>query len=91
MPISKRQAQDIASKLCAEIKNGRKHEIAIIRHNGYQVASYGIRRSSRDKSHDFIPNQLHISGPQTADLARCSLDRDGYFALLAAKGILPSN
>lgn len=89
MIISKREAEFIAQKLDAEIKNGRRHQIVTVRYNGRHVASYGIQRGSGEKSHSYIPAQLHVSKQQATALAQCSLDKDTYFSILRNKGVIP--
>jgi hypothetical protein len=53
------------------------------------VASYGIRRSSHEVSHDYISRQLFITTRQAIDLARCPLGRDDYFEILRLHHRLP--
>ena len=85
--ISKR-CKKIARKLNAETKRGSKHLRVNIRCKGKLVATYGISHSSRDKGHNYIPRQLHLTKMQTLDLAKCTLDKDEYFNTLREKGLL---
>lgn len=73
----------------AEIQSRRKHDMAIVRYDGRIVARYGIRRARQEMGHDHIPRQLHVSRQRALALARCSLDRDGYFTILSEQGLLP--
>jgi hypothetical protein len=84
------EAQQIADKLSAEIEEGRKHTQAIVRWQGKIVGKYGIRRGSRETSHDFIPRQLSITFREALNLARCPLSREEYFELLRSRGKLLS-
>lgn len=87
--ISKSDAERIAHKLGACIKTGKKHRIAIVRHEGKIVARYGIRHASRkDTGHDFIPKELGITPRDTKRLSDCTLDRNSYFAILSSRGLL---
>jgi len=86
--ITQRDAYAIAKKLGAIIRPGRRHEIAEVIYQGKYVASFGIRRGSRQESHSYIPRQLYISRKQADDLAACPLSADEYFAILVGKGIL---
>jgi hypothetical protein len=86
--LTQKEAIAVAKKLHAEILHGSDHDQAIIRFNGRIVARYGIRRSSKDVGHDFMPQQLFISLRQTFDLARCPLSREAYFDILRSKGML---
>ena len=88
MPLTQHDARAIATKLKAEIQKNRKHDQAIVRYDGRIVARYGIRRASQEVGHGYIPGQLHISRQQALALAQCSLDRDGYFALLREQDLL---
>ena len=86
--LTSREAQQIASKLEAEIKEGRGHARALIRWQGRIVASYGIRRGSRETSHDYVPKQIFLTFRETLDLARCPLTKEGYFEILRQRGKL---
>lgn len=90
MPFTRQDARAIAKKLGAEVQTKhKKHDMAIVRYHGRIVARYGIRRASGEVGHDHIPHQLYISRQQALALARCSLDRDGYFVVLREQGLLP--
>ena len=87
--LTSKEAEQIAAKLNAEVKEGRGHTRVLVRWQGRLVASYGIRRGSRETSHDYIPRQIFLSFRQTLDLARCPLTRDQYFEILRSSGKLP--
>ena len=89
MSLTAREAHSIARKLDAEVRDGGKHPSVIIKYEGLFVARYGIRHSSYEKGHDYIPRQLHVSRKQAVDLAQCSLGKDAYFAILQKKGLIP--
>lgn len=86
--LTSREAEQIASKLEAEVKEGRGHARALIRWQGRIVASYGIRRGSRETSHDYIPKQIFLTFRETLDLARCPLTKEGYFEIVRQRGKL---
>lgn len=86
--ITQTHAWEIARKLSASIRRGRKHDIAEINHEGKRVGQFGIRRGSRDQSHSYVPKQLYISLAQTEDLAACPMSAEKYFKVLAEKGLL---
>ncbi len=89
MTITKRDAERIAKKLDAQIKNGTGHQRVTVWYQNQVVASYGITYgSNRDSGHGHIPRQLNISTHETKNLATCTLDRDSYFALLRQKSLL---
>ena len=86
--LTSKEAESIAKKLEAEIIPGRRHPKVIVRWQGTIVAQYGIRRGSRDVSHNYIPNQLFISFREALDLARCPRTKEWYFNALRSKGKL---
>jgi len=86
--LTSKEAEQIAAKLEAEIKEGRGHARALIRWQGRIVASYGIRRGSRETSHDYVPKQIFLTFRETLDLARCPLTKEGYFEILRQRGKL---
>ena len=83
------EAERIAMKLNAESEERRGHKIAYVRWQGKFIASYGIRRASKEVGHDYIPRQLFITMREALNLARCPLSRDEYFNLLRTRGKLP--
>jgi hypothetical protein len=87
--LTSKEAEEIATKLNAEIQEGRGHKRVLIRWQGRVVASYGIRRGSRETSHDYIPRQIFLTFRETLDLARCPLSSSQYFELLRSRGRLP--
>jgi hypothetical protein len=86
--LTEREAEQIAKKLDAELKDGRKHIRATIRWNGKCIASFGIRRGT-NLGHDFIPKQIFVSARQALDLAKCPLSKQGYFEILGEHQKLP--
>lgn len=89
MFFSKRDARKIANKLDADVEKTRsKHEFVKIRYDGKVVASYGISRNSRDKGHDYIPRQLHISNTQAKGLSDCTFSKEDFFDVLREKGFI---
>lgn len=84
MDFSQKDAIKIAKKLGANFRK-RKHNRAVIRHEGKLVASYGISNNSRDRGHDYIPKQLDLTKDQTRDLADCKFSAEDYFETLREK------
>jgi hypothetical protein len=83
-------AERIAIKLGAKSEEGRRHGHVYITYKGKDVATYGIRRSSHEVGHDYIPRQIFITMRQAMDLARCPMSADQYFDILKMHGHLPS-
>lgn len=81
----------IARKLIAERVEGRGHARVYVKWNGSVVASYGIRRGSRELPHDYISRQIFVTIRQALDLARCPMSRDEYFDVLRMHGHLPED
>jgi len=86
--IGKREAEDIAKKVRADRRAGRKHDVILVRHGGKLVAQYGIRRGSGNPGHGYVAKQLHVSAQQARDLAKCPMSADQYFKVLTDKGLL---
>ena len=82
-------AKKIAKKLKAEIQPGRKHDLVVFRYGGVRVGQFGISRSSKQQSHDYIPRQLYITAKQCREFLDCSLTLDAYVEILAGKHLLP--
>ena len=86
--IQKREAEEIAAKLRAELVEGSNHTLATVKYNGVLIVTFGIRRG-RKSGHGHIPRQLHINEARAIELARCPLTRDAYFDLLRKQGVIP--
>ena len=87
--ITKRLALAIAKKLDADMKEGRRHVIAVVSHEGKQVASFGIRRGSRpDASHDHVPQQVYLRPRDAKLLGLCPMSLDDWLEVLRAKGLI---
>jgi hypothetical protein len=86
--IDKRDAENIAKKLGAKRRQGRKHEQVLVWHDEKLVARYGIRRGSGNPGHAHVAKELHISAPQARELADCPMSTERYFEILAEKGLL---
>lgn len=78
----------IAKKLKVDPVPGREHDLVIFRHEGKRIGGFGIQRSSKDKPHDYIPRQLHLTKKQCEDFIDCSLSLESYIDLLKGKGLL---
>ena len=86
--IDKQDAENIATKLGAKRRLGRKHEQILVCYDEKVVARYGIRRGSGNPRHAYVPRELHISAQQAHDLADCPMTAERYFEILAEKGLL---
>ena len=88
--ITKDLALKIADKLSAVIvpRPRGPHDLAqIYSDEGMLVASFGIRRSPRkDKGHDHIPRDLHITAHEARELGLCSWYRPDYLRALSERG-----
>jgi hypothetical protein len=87
--LTQDDAVEMAKKLGAEIKPKRKHDVAIIRYEGKYIGQFGIQRSSKQKSHDYIPQQMFITAKQGREFRQCSLSLEAYFELLRSKNPSP--
>lgn len=81
-------ALTIASKLQAEISEGRRHTNVVVRIDGTYIGRFGIRRGT-NVGHDYIPRQIHVTTKQALGLARCSLYLADYQTILRDQGKLP--
>ena len=88
MQLNQDDAEAIAKKLKASFAPGRKHELAQIYYAGKLIASFGIRRASKDIGHDYIPNQIHVSMHQAKSLAKCTMSYDDWVARLKEKALI---
>ena len=84
--IRRRDAEEIAKKLEAEIKEGKNHRQVIIRQPGQPSLQFGISRGSREKNLRYIPRQLRIDEDEVHKLVRCSLNKEEYHAILYGSG-----
>jgi len=78
----------IARKLNATSSEGKRHTRVIVELEGRIVGKYGIQRSTREKSHDYIARQIHLTGRQARDLANCPMSREEYITSLRERGLL---
>ncbi len=87
--LTQSDAREIAKKLRAEIQKRRhRHDLVVVRYKNIYIGQYGISRSSKEKSHDYIANQLHISLPQCRELSACPLSKAEYFKILSDKNLV---
>ena len=84
--FTQKHANAIAGKLDCVLSEGRKHRLAELYVNDKVVAIFGIRRGSRDESHDFIPKQLHLKQKECWELHDCALSKEQYLEILREKG-----
>jgi hypothetical protein len=89
--ITKELALRIVKKLKAEIRPrpNRPHDLACVFEGDKLVAHFGLRRgSSKNLSHDHIPDDLHVRPREARLLGQCPLSRDEWVAILAKKGLV---
>lgn len=88
--ITKELAVSIATKLKAKVqKQGKRHDIFAVYHEGKMVAQFGIRRgSNKDLGHDYIPNHIFLGPRDTRLLGQCPLSREDWVKILREKGKL---
>ena len=84
--ISRRDALEIARKLGADVREGGKHRLFIIRVTGQPPLQFGISRGGRDSNLSYIPRQLKINEGEAQRLANCSLGKEEYYTILYGKG-----
>jgi hypothetical protein len=88
MVINQGDAEAIAEKLDCRFVEAKAHRRAEVFEGGRLIARFGIRRASREKGHNYIPRELHITQQQCWDLRRCPLSREDYINLLREKGLV---
>jgi hypothetical protein len=87
--ITKEHAIKIGKKLKAEMRQEKAHAYAEIFYDERLIAWFGIRRGSeKDKGHDHIQRDLHISSYQAKMLAACPLSREDWLKIMDEKGLL---
>ena len=84
--ITRRDAEEIAQKLEAEIREGKKHRLVIIKELGQPSVQFGISRGSREKDLRYIARQLRIDNDEVHKLVKCSLGKEEYHAILYGSG-----
>jgi len=85
--LTSKDADQIARKLGAERKEGKKHEQAVIRsETGRLLGRFGIRRGSKELSHDHIARQINVTMREARDLASCPMSREDYFREMRQRG-----
>jgi hypothetical protein len=86
--FTQRHARVIAQKLDCNWREGRGHTLAELVHDGVMIASFGIRRGSKEEGHDYIPRDLHLQRKECWDLHDCALTKEGYLQLMRERGFL---
>ena len=88
--FTREAAVTIARKLGAEVTERRNHAVAVVRVNGTFIGSYGIRRGSKETSHNYIPAQIGVTTKEALGIALCDLYLQDYVARLQDSGRLPA-
>jgi len=88
--LTKQHARKIAKKLGAEIdKSPKAHDLAIIRHNGEIIATFGIRRGSNNNlPHGHISDDLHIRPREAINLANCPMSPAQWIQRLGEQNVV---
>lgn len=86
--FTQKHAELIASKLDCLIREGKRHTRAMLFHQGVLLASFGIRRGSKEAGHDYLPRELHLKQNECWELYDCSLTREAYLQLMRERGKL---
>ena len=90
--LTKDDAEAIAKKLGARIKNAKAHDIAVIEYEGKRITQFGIRRGSRrDQSHAHLPGSLFMKPHDVKEMAICNISYDEWVSLLKEKGLIEPN
>jgi hypothetical protein len=86
--LTKDDAEAIAKKLRASLKDGAKHQLAI-EYEGKRIAQFGIRRGSRrDQGHDHIPSSIHVRPREALLLAQCPMSYEEWITRVKEKGLI---
>lgn len=86
--FTQRHASQIAGKLGMKINPGRGHDIATFSYGGKVILTFGIRRASKQVSHDYVPKQLSMSPRRCWEFHDCTLTKEGLIETLRQKGLL---
>jgi len=83
--LTQDDAYAIAKKLQVVPVPGRKHDNVDFFYNNKLIFSFGIRRSSREVQHNYIPCQMKISQKECRLFRNCDLSLDSYIESLKQK------
>jgi hypothetical protein len=81
-------ARAISKKLGCTSREGRAHQYADLFEGGKLVASFGIRRASKQVGHGHIPKDLHLTQKQCWELHDCSMSKEAYLHHLRGKNLV---
>jgi hypothetical protein len=86
--LSDREFDRVVGKFGFKTREGRDR-LAWLEHDGKQVVFTKRSHQRGELPHaDLIRQQLFLTSPQLRAAIKCTLDRDGYLAVLRAKGKL---
>lgn len=86
--LTQEDASAIADKLKAERVRGRRHELVRFHHKNRLIVQFGIRRSSKEVSHGYIPLQMKISQRECRLFRDCTISLEDYINILTSKGVI---
>ena len=88
--IQRKDALNIAKKIGATLEDGGNHQMAIFRHEGKIILTFGIRHGSKSGHGHLVGEHgpLKLNAAKVSALAECTLSRDQYIEILKDKGII---
>jgi hypothetical protein len=84
--FTQRHAEAIAKKLGCTYREASAHKHAELFIAGKLIASFGIRRASKEVPHNHIPRSLYIKQSECRELYDCTMSKDTYLEILRQKG-----
>jgi hypothetical protein len=79
----------IAEKLGANrLIDRKRHENVQFRYNDRIIFTFGIRRGSGEKGHNFIPRQMSLSQKECRTFRDCTMSLEQYIQILRGKGLI---
>lgn len=93
MQLTTREAERIFGKLDVEVVKSRHHVRGFVTFNGVRLLPLHYSNGHKDMP-GHVPKRfaksLHLSLDQFAELKRCTMSKQAYFAILREQGMLPS-
>lgn len=91
--IQRKDVLKIAKKIGATLEEGGSHKLAIFRHEGKLILTFGIRHGSKSGHGHLVGEHgpLKLNAAKVSALAECTLSRDQYIEILQDRGIIERN
>jgi hypothetical protein len=83
--LTQDDAEAIAKKLQVVPEPGTRHDNVYFYYKNKLIFSFGIRRSSREVPHNYIPIQMKISQKECRSFRRCDISLEAYIETLKLK------